>query len=123
MFVFTHNTVIEAGWKSQKEEATTVSWQEQMSVKPTFSIQKELTTPPKPLNEGTLLGKMEKHSLGTPATRAEIIEKLIKSELMERTPSGLQVSPKRQAVVGASQPIFSHSGIDGEMGKGIRTDR
>lgn len=27
-------------------------------------------------------------------TRAEIIEKLIKSELMERTPSGLQVSPK-----------------------------
>ena len=65
-----------------------------MSVKPTFSIQKELTMPPKPLNEGTLLGKMEKHSLGTPATRAEIIEKLIKSELMERTPSGLQVSPK-----------------------------
>lgn len=94
VFVFTHNTVIEAGWKKSKEEATTVSWQEQMSVKPTFSIQKELTTPPKPLNEGTLLGKMEKHSLGTPATRAEIIEKLIKSELMERTPSGLQVSPK-----------------------------
>jgi DNA topoisomerase-3 len=93
-FVFTHNTVIEAGWKKTKEEVANNSWQKEMSVKPVFSISKELTTPPKPLNEGTLLGKMEKHSLGTPATRAEIIEKLIKSELMERTPGGLQVSPK-----------------------------
>lgn len=94
-FVFNRNTVLEAGWKTTSEEETSdVAWQKDSTVKPEFTIQKELTTPPKPLNEGTLLGKMEKHSLGTPATRAEIIEKLIKSELMERTPSGLQVSPK-----------------------------
>lgn len=94
-FVFNRNTVLEAGWKTTSEEETSaVAWQKGSTVKPEFTIQKELTTPPKPLNEGTLLGKMEKHSLGTPATRAEIIEKLIKSELMERTPSGLQVSPK-----------------------------
>lgn len=59
-----------------------------------FRHQKELSAPPKPLSEASLLGQMEKYSLGTPATRAEIIEKLIKSELMERTPQGLQVSPK-----------------------------
>ncbi len=94
-FVFTHNTIIEAGWKTTGDDETqAMTWQKDSAVKPVFTIQKELTTPPKPLNEGTLLGKMEKHSLGTPATRAEIIEKLIKSELMERTPSGLQVSPK-----------------------------
>ncbi len=40
VFVFTHNTVIEAGWKSQKEEATTVSWQEQMSVKTNIQYSK-----------------------------------------------------------------------------------
>lgn len=104
-FVFTQQTVIEAGWKTTNEAPRPeVSWQEKMSVKPTFSIKKELTTPPKPLNEGTLLGKMEKHSLGTPATRAEIIEKLIKSELMERTPSGLQVSPKGKQLLELVNP-------------------
>ena len=65
-----------------------------MRINPDFTIKKELSAPPKPLSEASLLGQMEKYSLGTPATRAEIIEKLIKSELMERTPQGLQVSPK-----------------------------
>ena len=37
---------------------------------------------------------MEKFGLGTPATRAEIIEKLVKSELMERTGHALRVTPK-----------------------------
>src|SRR5699024_12140233 len=35
-----------------------------------------------------------KFGLGTPATRAEIIEKLVKSELMERTGHALRVTPK-----------------------------
>ena len=94
-FVFRQSKVEVAGWKQEKEEAvTTADWKKDMVVPPDFTINKELTSPPKPLNEGSLLGFMEKHSLGTPATRAEIIEKLIKSELMERTPQGLQVSPK-----------------------------
>ena len=70
----------------------------------TLPLTKELTSPPKPLTEGTLLGKMEKHSLGTPATRAEIIEKLIKSELMERTNSGLSVSAKGKQLLDLVNP-------------------
>ena len=94
-FVFHQNKVVVAGWKTTAEQPlSTVQWQKGMTVAPNFTINKELTSPPKPLTEGTLLGKMEKHSLGTPATRAEIIEKLIKSELMERTNSGLSVSAK-----------------------------
>lgn len=75
-----------------------------MKIVPNFTIEKALTTPPKPLNEGTLLAQMEKHSLGTPATRAEIIEKLIKSELMERTTSGLMVSPKGKQLLELVNP-------------------
>ena len=104
-FIFTQNTVLEAGWKTNDKPVTSsVDWQEGMTVKPAFTIKKELTSPPKPLNEGTLLGKMEKFSLGTPATRAEIIEKLIKSELMERTTSGLQVSPKGKQLLELVNP-------------------
>ncbi|KAF1303068.1 DNA topoisomerase III [Enterococcus saccharolyticus] len=104
-FIFTQNKIVEAGWKTSEEQrASTIQWQEGMTVAPNFSIKKELTSPPKPLNEGTLLGKMEKFSLGTPATRAEIIEKLIKSELMERTPAGLQVSPKGKQLLELVNP-------------------
>ncbi len=67
-------------------------------------INKELTTPPAPLNEGTLLGQMEKHNLGTPATRAEIIEKLISSELMERQNSKLAVTPKGKQLLTLVNP-------------------
>lgn len=104
-FVFHQNKVVVAGWKTTAEQPlSTVQWQKGMTVAPNFTINKELTSPPKPLTEGTLLGKMEKHSLGTPATRAEIIEKLIKSELMERTNSGLSVSAKGKQLLDLVNP-------------------
>ncbi len=104
-FVFHQNKVVVAGWKTTAEQPlSTVQWQKGMTVAPNFTINKELTSPPKPLTEGTLLGKMEKHSLGTPATRAEIIEKLIKSELMERTNSGLIVSAKGKQLLDLVNP-------------------
>lgn len=104
-FVFHQNKVVVAGWKTTAEQPlSTVQWQKDMTVAPNFTINKELTSPPKPLTEGTLLGKMEKHSLGTPATRAEIIEKLIKSELMERTNSGLSVSAKGKQLLDLVNP-------------------
>lgn len=106
-FVFTNNTVLEAGWKKTAEsDSQVIVWEKNSGIAPNFSITKELTAPPKSLNEGTLLGKMEKFSLGTPATRAEIIEKLIKSELMERTPSGLQVSPKGKQLLELVNPAL-----------------
>lgn len=104
-FVFHQNKVVVAGWKTTAEQPLSiVQWQKGMTVAPNFTINKELTSPPKPLTEGTLLGKMEKHSLGTPATRAEIIEKLIKSELMERTNSGLSVSAKGKQLLDLVNP-------------------
>ena len=42
------------------------------------------TNPPPYLNEGTLLTEMEKNNLGTVATRADIIEKLFNSFLIEK---------------------------------------
>lgn len=96
--------MIEAGWKTETVKEHSVDWQEGQRIKPNFAIKKELTSPPKPLNEGTLLAKMEKFNLGTPATRAEIIEKLIKSELMERNSSNLTVSPKGKQLLSLVNP-------------------
>ncbi|MDD4079376.1 MAG: DNA topoisomerase III [Eubacteriales bacterium] len=53
------------------------------------------TQPPARYTEGTLLTVMEKHNLGTPATRADIIEKLLQTETIER--SGNQLVPTAKA--------------------------
>jgi DNA topoisomerase-3 len=105
-FIF-HQSIVEvAGWKVVKEPdtRTPIKWEQGMVIPADFTINKELTTPPKPLTEGTLLGKMEQHSLGTPATRAEIIEKLIKSELMERNNAGLSVTAKGKQLLELVNP-------------------
>ncbi|OTN87925.1 DNA topoisomerase III [Enterococcus sp. 7E2_DIV0204] len=104
-FIFGQSKVEVAGWKQEKEDVVpSVDWTLGMVIPPNFTINKELTAPPKPLTEGTLLGLMEKYSLGTPATRAEIIEKLIKSELMERNTNGLNVSPKGKQLLELVNP-------------------
>ncbi|MDK8181926.1 DNA topoisomerase III [Paenibacillus sp. UMB4589-SE434] len=54
-------------------------------------VQRDRTKPPARYTEATLLTQMEKHSLGTPATRADIIEKLISSDTIERV--GNQMKP------------------------------
>ncbi len=53
---------------------------------------KELRTlPPSRYTEAALLARMEKHGLGTPATRADIIEKLLSTDTIER--KGQQLYP------------------------------
>lgn len=52
------------------------------------------TQPPTRYTEATLLTVMEKHNLGTPATRADIIEKLLSSDSIERKGSHLVPTPK-----------------------------
>lgn len=47
-------------------------------------ILRKLTEPPKRFTEADLLAQMEKKNLGTPATRADIIEKLLHTETIER---------------------------------------
>ena len=105
-FVSSNKKVLEVGWKGNNDEpkAKVVHYTEGQKIKGEFSIEKQLTTPPKPLSEGTLLAKMEKYSLGTPATRAEMIEKLIKSDLMERKANYLAVTPKGKQLLGLVNP-------------------
>ncbi|MFW7433169.1 DNA topoisomerase 3 [Vagococcus carniphilus] len=104
-FIFRQNKVESYGWKKEKESETNkLDFKVGQGIPHNFIINKELTTPPASLNEGTLLGQMEKHSLGTPATRAEIIEKLISSELMERVPGKLMVTPKGKQLLTLVNP-------------------
>lgn len=58
-------------------------------------VQHGQTQPPPRYTEASLLTVMEKHNLGTPATRAEIIEKLINTEAVERR--GNQLVPTGKA--------------------------
>ncbi|HIZ95286.1 MAG TPA: DNA topoisomerase 3 [Candidatus Ligilactobacillus excrementavium] len=106
-FVFSQEKVIEAGWKGEKaQDVSQRDWQMGEQISPKFKISAEQTTPPAPLSEGSLLAKMEKYGLGTPATRAEIIEKLVRTELMERTNKSLQVTPKGRQLLQLVNPAL-----------------
>lgn len=52
------------------------------------------TQPPKPLNEASLLAQMEKEGLGTVATRADIIEKIFNSFLVEKRGKDIFITSK-----------------------------
>ena len=94
-FIFVGKKVLDYGWKNKDAaEEVVLNLKKDTAVSPNFTVEEKLTTPPSPLTEAGLLAQMEKFGLGTPATRAEIIEKLVKSELMERTGHALRVTPK-----------------------------
>lgn len=57
------------------------------------------TQPPKRYTEAALLTQMEKHGLGTPATRADIIEKLVSSDTIERQGSLLHPTGKGKQLI------------------------
>lgn len=93
-FIFVGKKVLDYGWKNKDaSEEVALNLKKDTVVSPNFTVEEKLTTP-SPLTEAGLLAQMEKFGLGTPATRAEIIEKLVKSELMERTGHALRVTPK-----------------------------
>ena len=58
------------------------------------------TKPPAYYNEGTLLTAMEKGNLGTVATRADIIDKLFNSFLMEKKDKDIRVTSKGRQLLG-----------------------
>lgn len=62
------------------------------------------TLPPKRYNEAALLGQMEKHGLGTPATRADIIEKLVSSDTIERQGNALHPTGKGKQLIELAAP-------------------
>lgn len=57
------------------------------------------TQPPPRYTESALLSAMEKHSLGTPATRADIIEKLLHTDTIERVRGRLQPTGKGKQLI------------------------
>jgi len=62
-------------------------------------IQNGRTKPPKRYTEAALLTQMEKHGLGTPATRADIIEKLVSSDTIERQGNLLHPTGKGKQLI------------------------
>lgn len=62
-------------------------------------IQSGRTLPPKRYSEAALLTQMEKHGLGTPATRADIIEKLVSSDTIERQGNLLHPTGKGKQLI------------------------
>lgn len=91
-FTARETAVIELGFKklSSKEENSVPSQNVQALAKgreftvknPT--ITQKWTEPPLRYSEADILAQMEKFGLGTPATRAEIIERLVETEVVER---------------------------------------
>ncbi|WP_029192188.1 DNA topoisomerase III [Paenibacillus harenae] len=57
------------------------------------------TMPPSRYTEATLLTRMEKHGLGTPATRADIIEKLLSTDTITRSQNKLMPTGKGKQLV------------------------
>ncbi|WAA09220.1 DNA topoisomerase III [Fervidibacillus albus] len=62
-------------------------------------VKEKLTEPPLRFTEADLLGQMEKYGLGTPATRAEIIERLLETEVVERQNGRLYPTPKGKQLI------------------------
>ena len=121
--------VLEGGWKDlerryratlkgkpdpedMEEENTLPEFSEgQTFTSPTAKVTEHFTTPPKPHNEATLLSAMERagngdtdpdaerRGLGTPATRAAVIEKLVKSGFAERKGKQLIPTPNGNALI------------------------
>jgi DNA topoisomerase-3 len=62
-------------------------------------LKEHLTEAPPRFTEADLLARMEKYGLGTPATRADIIEKLLSSEVIDRQHNRLFPTPKGKQLI------------------------
>lgn len=62
------------------------------------------TKPPKRYTEAALLAQMEKHGLGTPATRADIIEKLVSSDTIDRQGNSMHPTGKGKQLIELAAP-------------------
>ncbi|UQZ81578.1 DNA topoisomerase 3 [Paenibacillus konkukensis] len=71
-----------------------------------ISLEKHMTKPPGRYTEASLLSLMEKHNLGTPATRADIIEKLLSTDTIERKMNTLQPTGKGAQLIELVAPAL-----------------
>jgi len=100
IFTLRGSTVVDAGWKTEKADEEDVVLPEftkgQVLSAVSASVKEGKSAPPRPYTEDTLLSAMEtagtedmpddaeRKGLGTPATRAATIEKLVKSGFVKR---------------------------------------
>ncbi|MEG0442966.1 MAG: DNA topoisomerase 3 [Carnobacterium sp.] len=106
-FTLQQVVVVEKGWrKTEAQKPQTIYKKGERLSQTTVQIKKRLTEAPSRLTEAALLQKMENNGLGTAATRAEIIEKLISSDLMERQLTKLTVSPKGKQLLTLVNPAL-----------------
>ena len=76
-FQLKQEKVLEQGWKEKEEGVSSLHLSLNQELPIQIKVVSSMTKPKSRLTEGQLLAQMEKHHLGTPATRAEIIEKLV----------------------------------------------
>ena len=102
---------------------------QQVNVDKMEVVEKE-TQPPKPYTDATLLNAMKfagrqvddealaqamkESGLGTPATRADMIEKLIRTQLIERQKKALVPTDKGKALIGVVAPQLKSPELTGD---------
>lgn len=103
-FTVQETNVLELGFKAldarkdTSSQKLTIQKGQQLKVQSIVKEQK-FTEAPSRFTEADILGKMEKFGLGTPATRAEIIERLLSSEVVERQNGKLHSTPKGKQLI------------------------
>ncbi|MDQ0155551.1 DNA topoisomerase III [Robertmurraya andreesenii] len=102
-----HETaVIQLGFRAltNKEESSTTQSLSKIAEGQTYTVQNvqlesRLTEPPARYSEADVLTQMEKYGLGTPATRAEIIERLLQTEVVERNNGRFHTTAKGRQLI------------------------
>jgi len=138
-------TVISDGWKSierlikgdskdetDEAEETTLDLTEGQSLENTVcAIAEQYTKPPKAFTEDTLLSAMERAAieetaentercgLGTPATRAGIIEKLIKSGFVRREKKSLVVTAEGAELISLMPDVLKSAQLTADWENGL----
>lgn len=115
-FTASGKSVLEMGWKEfvksdKKEDKTLPKITEGQAFTATASKGEHFTSPPKPYTEDTLLSAMEragnedydndteKKGLGTPATRAAVIESLVKNGYAKREGKNIRATEKGKELI------------------------
>lgn len=105
-FTVNETVVVDLGFKKvlNKESAPEVQTLANITKGQSFTVQNvnlesKLTEPPARYSEADVLAQMEKYGLGTPATRAEIIERLIQTEVVERKNSRFYTTAKGKQLI------------------------
>lgn len=105
-FIANETIVIDLGFKkiSNKESTTESLHLANITEGQSYTVQNvqlesKLTEPPARYSEADVLTQMEKFGLGTPATRAEIIERLIQTEVVERNNGRFHTTSKGKQLI------------------------